>query len=100
MSRSLNLKEVEPRLATRMSIFVGATLPSPIARSTQGDASVAPTELEGRLTRRCTEAGHQFRMRARDHMRGDEFADATGGFRAGVDRGLHRADIATNDRGH
>src|SRR6188474_2220276 len=77
MSRSLYLKEVLPRLATRTSMVLHRGLTS------------------GRAVR-----GEQFGMRTRDDVRGDQFADASGRFRAGFDRRAHAADVAADDRRH
>ena len=42
----------------------------------------------------------EFLVRARDDLHGDHFADRGGGLGAGVDGGLHRGDVAAEERGH
>src|SRR3954466_16264744 len=117
MSRSLNLNEVEPRLATRTSMAAtksGTTCKSKCKMQNAkckmeerpGSDAVILTfafctlhfDLHERaLQRGPTPArpvsGQQVRVRARDDMARHQLADLAGRLGAGVDGGLHAADV-------
>src|SRR6185312_12110357 len=102
MSRSLYLKLVEPKLATRtfMGIcdlrFAICDLKSEIPIAVCGRK---PGSLQGRCARAGAVSRQEIRVRSGDNVGGDQFAHAAGSFRARVHRGADAADVAADDRG-
>src|SRR4051812_17278094 len=98
MSRSLNLNEVEPRLATRTSMGMNGECQMQNAECPEPNSSFDIRHSEFRSPRRLTggqrKGCQQIRMRSRDDVRCNEFAHLASRFCAGVNGGANAAHIA------
>src|SRR5215468_6933451 len=88
--------------STRGSLRVATRVPTTFARSIAGPRLLAASRVDlllhlGLAAQREDEV--HVDVRAGDDVRGDDLADAGGAVLPGLDRRLHRGDVAADDGG-